>query len=215
MKVPVENITLGPNASRADVGDCSELAVSIQTHGQQQPVVVRDGYGDNYVLVSGFRRYHAIRFYLQWTEIDVRVDDGDTPDSTLNLVENLHRNNLSFWEEALALKKTFPLDTPLSDVARQLGKSRIWVRPRFHLWNMPEWVILGAREGRLSSGQVAALMAGKPSANTGSIRAANRPCDKQLRAVATILLSEGKVEAATAITYALGDIPLEKLLPGH
>jgi ParB family chromosome partitioning protein len=214
-KVPVSKIDLGPNASREEVGDCSELAVSIEAHGQQQPVVVRDGYGDRYILVSGFRRYHAIRYYLQWSEIDVRIEDNDCEDTTLNLVENLHRSNLSYWEEALALKKVFPLDTPLSEVARQLGKSRMWVRARLNLWLMDEKIILGVKEGRITSSQVAALMAGTPSANTTSLKAANKPAEKQIRAVVTLLLAEGRTDAATALTYALGDIPLEKLLPGH
>lgn len=212
MMIDIDLIDLGDNASRQEVGDCSELALAISKYGQLQPVLVRKN-GERYTLVAGFRRYHAMRYYLQRTRIYVRFEAGQARDDTLNLVENLHRSNLTYWEECLAVRKAFRKSQSISEIARELGKSRNWVRVRHCIWDLSKDILQKIEQGDLSPKQVAQLLEGTPSARTQSIKNRHKPTEKEIRAAATRLLADGRDDAAKALTYALGDIALENLLP--
>lgn len=95
-----------------DLDDIARLAVSMLTHGQLQPVVVRKDDG-NPVLVAGFTRtaaarmirtgftfdgqeYHSADFRLQ----AVLSDCNDEEAFERNIVENCHRNETSPIDDA-------------------------------------------------------------------------------------------------------------------
>lgn len=212
MLTDIERVHLGDNTSRKDVGDCSELAASIEAYGQLAPVVVRQE-GDHFILIAGYRRYHAMRYYLNRNTIDVTVLEGGDDPATINLIENIHRADLTFWEECLALQRAYPEDVSLNEIARKLGKSRTWVTPRRRLWELGDDVVARVRAGTMTPKQVAGLLYGEPSADIGAIKARFKPTEKQLRGVATRLLAAGRADAATAITFALGEITLDTLFP--
>ena len=102
--LPVESIHPNPNQPRRqfDPNGIEELAHSIAANGLLQPISVRPQ-KDGYELISGERRLLAYQSLGQQT-IPAIVLELPTQDSAvLALVENLHRADLSFWEEAQAI----------------------------------------------------------------------------------------------------------------
>jgi hypothetical protein len=52
--------------------DLSDLVLSLETHGQLEPIVVNN----DFVIISGHRRYFSM-MQLGWTECDIRVSNLD------------------------------------------------------------------------------------------------------------------------------------------
>ena len=70
------NLTdIKPNPVNSDIysqSDLSDLKLSLETHGQLEPIVVNN----SYVIISGHRRYFSM-MQLGWSECDIRVSDLD------------------------------------------------------------------------------------------------------------------------------------------
>jgi ParB family transcriptional regulator, chromosome partitioning protein len=91
------------------------LAASIRNDGLLQNLVVRPikGKGQHYRIVSGERRYRALKFLEQRGELDgdyavpVEIRTSLSKDDSLRIatVENLQRQNLTPLEEAAAMTK--------------------------------------------------------------------------------------------------------------
>jgi len=125
--IPVRlgNIDLDPNQPRVEIGDVSELAQSIRQHGLLQPIVVEPiENGRRYRILAGHRRYKAckeagfesIPCIVRTVEEHARLE--------LQVIENLHRKDLSPVEEARALKRLMDeFNLHQRDLAKRLGKS--------------------------------------------------------------------------------------------
>ncbi len=98
MKVRVSEIKVKERI-RKDLGDIKSLAESIQKYGLLQPILI----DLNYNLISGYRRYLAIRS-LGWEFIEVKIIDLNTEKDRylLELEENKHRLNFSEQEIQLS-----------------------------------------------------------------------------------------------------------------
>ena len=213
--IPFSRINVGENYSRESVGDVTSLMKSIEEHGLQQPMVV-DG-DDN--LVAGFRRYTALT-KLGWQgPIWVNVTESPNP-PIINLIENLERSNLSFYEEALAVKKLFPGCNDY-EVADALGLTRGWSRPRIKMWDLPQGIIDLIKAGKLTASQVGILLRKKNREEAcerilsgGGIELPSRPNKKELQSAITTCLERGMLDLAQAFRYVLGDISEEEFWDG-
>jgi ParB/RepB/Spo0J family partition protein len=120
---------------REDYHDIPELARSIKTHGQLQPILVKahgqnaDGL-DEYELVAGHRRIRAFRYLVDagddFSRIDAIVVQGDK--LTLQLIENLQRSDLTPIEREsgiYAMSKDGQVSS--KDVAMILGKNEQYI----------------------------------------------------------------------------------------
>jgi ParB/RepB/Spo0J family partition protein len=167
MKIPCSDILFDQsyNLSRDDftAEDCDGLADTIKQDGLLQPITVipieHERY--KYRLIVGFRRFCAVSQILGWEEIECTVREDTTEESVaiMNVVENIQRNDLSFYEAARALKEIFPTDTKMTDIVRRIGKTMNWVRPRWKLWSLPPEIIQQAKEGIISSSEVMLIVA--------------------------------------------------------
>lgn len=83
--------------------EIESLAASIVQNGLLQPLSVRkcEGY---YELISGERRLRAIKYALMKEAPCIVVDTTDRQSAILALLENIQREDLNYFEEALALK---------------------------------------------------------------------------------------------------------------
>jgi ParB/RepB/Spo0J family partition protein len=97
----------------------SELAASIRAHGVLQPLCVRRAHG-RYVLIFGVRRLRAAR-QAGLTEVPCIV--RSTPDDALllNVVENLHRAQLSRAERVRAIVRLAGSGLGVREIARRTG----------------------------------------------------------------------------------------------
>ncbi|QPF74034.1 ParB/RepB/Spo0J family partition protein [Roseateles sp. DAIF2] len=128
-QVRIADIAMGANV-RTSTGltkeSIAKLAASIKAHGLLQPIVVRklpDLDGNGYELVAGQRRTHAciMAGITEVPAVIVTTDDGEA--ATLQLVENLQREQLSLSETAEAVRTLLAIHGKPKTVAEKLDKS--------------------------------------------------------------------------------------------
>jgi ParB/RepB/Spo0J family partition protein len=131
----------GNPASRIDPSDPAlrELAESLKSLGQQQPIVARPitspdtiaimG-GATFEILAGHRRYAAAKLAgLESLEARV-VDCDDRGAAAVRVVENLQRKDLSALEQAADVASLIALGWDHGTIAKQLGRSASWVHLR-------------------------------------------------------------------------------------
>lgn len=124
--IPIDRIEMNPFQPRhgIDEDNLQLLANSIREHGLLQPVVVRR-LDRGYQLIAGERRFRAARL-AGLDVLPALIRRADSQDSAvLALIENLHRQSLSYWDEAegfLRLHTEFHLTQ--AEIARQMGMSQ-------------------------------------------------------------------------------------------
>lgn len=115
-----------------------ELAASINEHGVLQPIIVRQ-INNNYVIVAGERRYRAC-LTLNLDTIPAIIKEFDEVEaSSVALIENIQRENLTAIEEAKAFKSLMKLNNlRQEDLANKLGKAQSTIANKIRLLNLPE-----------------------------------------------------------------------------
>ena len=118
-----------------------DLANDIKATGLQTPISVQPWTGDGihkYRVLAGHRRFTA--YMVNGEEsipcFIVHVKD-DLEAREYNLKENLFRTNLNILQEATALKPFFEKSLNDGEIARRLGRSDGWVKPRRQLLQLP------------------------------------------------------------------------------
>ena len=101
----VSQIEPDPDQPRKDVGNLDELMASIREHGILQPIIVSIVGDDQYRLIAGERRFTAARaLKLETVPALVRTIEEHRR-LEVQLVENIHRKDLSAVEEAGAYRR--------------------------------------------------------------------------------------------------------------
>lgn len=163
-ELPVHRISLNPDNPRSTLGDLTDLAGSLKTHGQKQAITVmnRDAYlranpsqegglepDTTHVVVDGSSRLAAAREAgLATIKVMVSDDQGATSEELLEsaLVANIHRQDLEEIDEARALERLLVIHGSQRALAKRLHRSQGWVSQRLALLNLnPE---LQARIGQ-------------------------------------------------------------------
>lgn len=201
----ISEIKVGENYSREELGDISQLKRSIEQYGLQQPVIIdRDGN-----LVAGFRRFAACQ-QLGWQEIAVTITTMDG--GIVNLIENLERENLTFYEESLCIKKLYPGCSDV-EIADAVGRTVGWSRPRNKLWTLPQEIIDKVKTGEINSHKITMLLGAKNQAlliekllKNEDLQVRHRPKKADLKRIITMCLERDQLAAMNAIRFVIGDI---------
>jgi ParB family chromosome partitioning protein len=163
-ELPPHRVSLNPDNPRSSLGDLTDLAGSLQTHGQKQAITVmnRDAYikanpereadlepDTTHVVIDGSSRLAAAR-EAGLTSIKVMVSDdqGANSEELLEsaLVANIHRQDLEELDEARALQRLLAIHGSQTALAKRLHRSQGWVSQRLALLSLtPE---LQARVGK-------------------------------------------------------------------
>lgn len=99
----------------------AELQASIVSHGVLQPILVRQGEGGAFYIVSGERRYQATKS-AGLTAIPAIITAGEPAE--IAIVENLLRENLTAIEEAEAIERLRAVHNyGLAELTKALGKA--------------------------------------------------------------------------------------------
>lgn len=107
-----------------DKADISSLADSISQNGILQPLTVRKS-GDKYELIAGERRLRAAKLCGYEVVPCIILDISDRNSAILALVENIQREDLSFFDEAIAIEKLITYyGMTQEDAAAKLGKAQ-------------------------------------------------------------------------------------------
>lgn len=158
--LPVDVIAPNPGQPRKQFpsAELDELAESIREHGILQPLSVRRT-ERGYELISGERRLRAAKL-ADLCEVPCLIVDTDASESyILALVENLQRQDLDFWDEALALRQLI-LTCRLSqeEAARKLGKSQSAVANKLRLLRLPDEALEVLRDNGFTERHARALL---------------------------------------------------------
>lgn len=138
--IPSEMIYPNPNQPRKTFNqeELVNLAISIRMNGILQPLTVRQ-IDKGYELVAGERRLRASRLAGLVSVPCIVVDINTLKSAVFSLIENLQRQNLNFFEEAVAIEKLMKdFDISQEDAARRLGKAPSTVSNKLRLLSLPE-----------------------------------------------------------------------------
>ena len=156
----ISQIKPNPQQPRRKFNETSlaELAESIKTKGVIQPVVVRPT-ASGYELVVGERRWRAAQL-AERTSIPAIVRDVNDSDAlVIALIENLRRDDLNAYEEALALKQLQEEHSmSQAEIAENIGKSRAAVANLLRLLNLSSEILDLLVDGQLEEGHARALL---------------------------------------------------------
>lgn len=161
IKISLEKILPNPNQPRRIFNQetLEELSESIKTYGLISPIQVRDINGDLYELVSGERRLKASKLagLEEIPAIVVRINDKDS--AVLSIIENIQRDNLTFFEEAISYKKLMEhYSMTQEQIASALGKSQSFVANKIRLLRLPDNIIKTISESNLTERHARALL---------------------------------------------------------
>ncbi|MDQ0808657.1 ParB family chromosome partitioning protein [Streptomyces sp. B3I7] len=196
-ELPLHRISVNPDNPRSSLGDLTDLAGSLKTHGQKQAITVmnRDAYvkanpqretdlepDTTHVVIDGSSRLAAAREAgLATLKVMVSDDQGATSEELLEsaLVANIHRQDLDELDEARALERLLAIHGSQRALARRLHRSQGWVSQRLALLNLtPE---LQARIGAEPIDMLRAV--------------GNRPAAEQERALEQLKQERARKEA--------------------
>ncbi|MCL2789573.1 MAG: ParB/RepB/Spo0J family partition protein [Desulfobulbus sp.] len=158
----IDKISANPQQPRShfDAEKLQQLADSIREKGVIQPLLVRRGNENRYVLIAGERRLRAAKLAGR-DEVPVVVMDqaGDRENLELALIENIQRHDLNPIEEAIAysrLMEEFHLTQ--EEVAKKVGRQRSTITNVLRLLQLPDPVRQDVVTGAISEGHARVLL---------------------------------------------------------
>lgn len=128
-----------------------ELAESIEKNGLLQPIVVRPMDGGKYQIIAGERRYRAFKKLGRKVIPAIARDYKDEEVDKLQLVENVQREDLNPYDEAIAylkLKEKYGLKQ--DDIAKAVGKSRPYISNMTRLLSLEDEILEMLKNGEIT-----------------------------------------------------------------
>lgn len=119
-----------------------ELAENIKMYGVKQPIQVKSN-GDKYQIITGHRRFRASQ--LAGKESIPGILDNGIADKTtlisLQLTENIHREDLKPYEVALSMQELINNGLKQKDIVKLLNKSKNYVYEHLKLLDVPSFIL--------------------------------------------------------------------------
>lgn len=124
---------------RFDFDELEGLATSIRTSGMLQPVNVRALDDGKFELISGERRLRAARMVGMSRIPCVVMNVSDEQSALFALIENIQRQDLGFFEEAVAIENLLTVyGMTREELSKKLGKSAPTISNKLRLLRLPE-----------------------------------------------------------------------------
>lgn len=140
VQVSVSEIVPNPSQPRTefDFADISSLAESIKQNGILQPLTVRRS-ECGYELIAGERRLRAAKLVgLEFVPVIV-LEISNRASAVLALVENIQRQDLSFFDEANAIEKLISYyGMTQEDAAIKLGKAQSTIANKLRILKLSD-----------------------------------------------------------------------------
>jgi ParB family chromosome partitioning protein len=136
-----------------------ELTASIRSIGIIQPITLKEMSPDNYMIISGERRYRAsLRAGL--THIPAYIKTADDENVVeMALIENIQREDLNPIEIALAYQKLIEsYDLTQEKLSERIGKKRTTVANYLRLLKLPAEIQMSLKDKKIDMGHARALI---------------------------------------------------------
>jgi ParB family chromosome partitioning protein len=172
--VEVDKIKPNPFQPRREFDEeaLKALAESIKQYGVLQALVVtrkeivrEDGLAVEYELIAGERRLRASKMAgLAQVPVIIRLaEEQKENDALLKLelaiIENVQREDLNPVERARAFKKLVDeFGFKHHQIARKIGKSRVYVSNSIRILDLPEEMLNALSEGKINEGHTRPLL---------------------------------------------------------
>ncbi len=137
--IPNEKIFPNPSQPRRifNQEELINLAMSIRINGILQPITVRE-IEKGYELVSGERRLRASKLAGMSVVPCIVVSVNSVNSAIYALIENIQRQNLNYFEEAVAIERLMnEYGFSGEEAAKQLGKATSTISNKLRLLNLP------------------------------------------------------------------------------
>ena len=161
VNLPISKISPNPNQPRKyfDKLALAELANSIRENGVIHPISVRP-YKNGFQLISGERRLRASVMAGRRTIPSMIINTDEKSSAIFCLLENLQREDLSFFEAAEGYKKLLKEQEMTRDrLAAQLGKNSSSIANKIRLLRLPAKIKKLIRNLKMSERHANALLA--------------------------------------------------------
>lgn len=139
--IPARMILPNPHQLRTSFNwdDLEELAQSIHYNGLLQPITVRKKNDNKYELISGERRLRACKMAGVSSIPSIVIDIDEEKAALLSITENLQREDLHFFEEAIALERLIKgFGLTQEEIARKTGKSVSTLINKLQILRLPD-----------------------------------------------------------------------------
>ena len=143
VEVDISDIRPNPHQPRSefDIADIQSLADSILQNGILQPLTVRRG-ENRYELIAGERRLRAAKLAGLRAVPCIILDISSRNSAIMALVENIQRQDLSFFDEASAIEKLITYyGMTQEDAAAKLGKAQSTIANKLRLLRLTEVIM--------------------------------------------------------------------------
>lgn len=169
--IEVDKIKPNPFQPRREFDETQlkSLADSIRQYGVLQALVVTrsefskddGGLGVEYELVAGERRLRAARL-AGLAQVPVLIRTGEETDLMkleLAIIENIQREDLSPVDRAKAFDRLVKeFNFKHHEVAKKVGKSREYVSNSLRILSLPEYILEGLSQNKITEGHTRPLM---------------------------------------------------------
>ena len=139
--IPHDLIKPNPQQPRVrfDYNELEGLACSIRTNGLLQPINVRSLENGEFELISGERRLRAARM-IGMTKIPcIVMTVSDQQSALFAIIENIQRENLDFFEEAVAIERLMTeYGLSQDEISEKLGKAPSTLSNKLRLLRLPD-----------------------------------------------------------------------------
>lgn len=139
--IPHDLIKPNPQQPRVrfDYNELEGLACSIRANGLLQPINVRTLENGAFELISGERRLRAARM-IGMTKIPcIVMNVSDQQSALFAIIENVQRENLDFFEEAVAIERLMTeYGLSQDEISEKLGKAPSTLSNKLRLLRLPE-----------------------------------------------------------------------------
>ncbi len=160
-QLQIDKILPNPNQPRKhfDQTSLDELADSIKAYGLISPIQVRQVSEELYELVAGERRLRASKLAGKKMIPSIIVEISDEDSAVLAIMENIQRENLSYFEEARSYAQLMAYyGLTQEQIAAVLGKSQSFVANKIRLLKLEPEVAERLTETGLSERHARALL---------------------------------------------------------
>ncbi|MEK7459755.1 MAG: ParB/RepB/Spo0J family partition protein [Patescibacteria group bacterium] len=168
--IDTDKIKPNPFQPRRDFDEArlQDLADSIKQYGVLQPLTVSRveiekedvGIFTEYELIAGERRLRAAKIAgVSQVPVIIRVGDTAMMKLELAIIENLQREDLNSVDRARAFARlSSEFKFTHAEIAKKMGRSREYVSNTLRILALPEEILTGLSEGKISEGHTRPLL---------------------------------------------------------
>lgn len=161
LQINVKTISASPFQSRKQFNEekLNDLAETIQQQGIIQPLLVRETSKNNYELIAGERRLRAGKIAgLSEVPCIVQTIDDATA-AMINVLENLHREDLNVVEEAEGIRQLIEQHSlKHAEIATTLGQSRSTITNKLRILSLSPYSLDALKANKIEMGHAKCLL---------------------------------------------------------